>query len=55
VDLRLERLTREREADWLALMSRDEHGSRCWCVAWWVPTWDAYVEQRAVYRLVLAD
>jgi GNAT superfamily N-acetyltransferase len=26
-------------------MARDEHGSQCWCVAWWVPTWEAYVEQ----------
>ena len=45
MDLRLERLTTGREADFLALMARDEHGSQCWCVAWWVPTWDAYVAQ----------
>ncbi len=47
MDLRLERLTQEREADFLALMGRDEHGGRCWCVAWWVPTWDEYVAQSA--------
>jgi hypothetical protein len=40
VDLRLERLTKEREADFLALLGRDDHGGHCWCVAWWVPTWD---------------
>ena len=46
VDLRLERLTKERENDFLALMARDEHeGAQCWCVAWWVPTWEAYLEQ----------
>ena len=43
MDLRLERLTKDREADFLALMARDEHeGARCWCVAWWVPTWPVY-------------
>ena len=26
-------------------MGRDEHGGRCWCVAWWAPTWDEYVAQ----------
>jgi GNAT superfamily N-acetyltransferase len=45
VDLRLERLTKDREDDFLALMARDEHGGQCWCVAWWVPTWDEYVAQ----------
>ena len=45
MDLRLERLTKDREADFLALMGRDEHGGQCWCSAWWVPTWDEYVAQ----------
>ena len=45
MDLRLEPLTKEREADFLALMARDEHGGQCWCVAWWVPTWEEYVAQ----------
>ncbi len=42
MDLRVERLTADREGDFLALMVRDSAGSECWCVAWWVPTWDAY-------------
>lgn len=42
MDLRLERLTKDREADFLALMARDEHGGQCWCVAWWVSDWPAY-------------
>ena len=43
VDLRVEPLTAEREQDFLALMSRDEHeGAQCWCVAWWVPDWPTY-------------
>jgi GNAT superfamily N-acetyltransferase len=59
VDLRLERLTKEREADFLALMARDEHGGRCWCVAWWVATWEDYIgqspeEHRAVRDDLLA-
>ena len=45
MDLRLEPLTKEREADFLALMARDEHGGQCWCSAWWVPTWEEYVAQ----------
>ena len=45
MDLRLEPLTKEREADFLALMARDEHGGQCWCVAWWVPTWESYIGQ----------
>ena len=45
MDLRIERLTDQRRADFLALLARDEHGGQCWCVAWWVPTWDEYVAQ----------
>ena len=45
MDLRVEPLTKDREGDFLALMARDEHGGRCWCSAWWVPTWEAYVDQ----------
>jgi GNAT superfamily N-acetyltransferase len=54
-DLRLERLTRDREADFLALMARDEHGGQCWCSAWWVPTWDAYVDATADDRRAVRD
>jgi len=43
VELRIERLTKDTEGDFVALMARDEHGARCWCVAWWVPTWEEYV------------
>jgi GNAT superfamily N-acetyltransferase len=43
VELRVERLTDEREGDFFALMARDEHeGAHCWCVAWWVPDWPTY-------------
>ena len=60
MDLRLERLNQDREADFLALMARDEHGGRCWCSAWWVPTWQAYIDQspeehRAVRDEVFAE
>ncbi len=42
-DVRVDRLTAEREHDFLALMSRDEHeGAQCWCAAWWVPDWPTY-------------
>jgi GNAT superfamily N-acetyltransferase len=55
VDFRLERLTQDREADFLALMGRDEHGGQCWCVAWWVPTWDTYVAQSAEQHREVRD
>jgi GNAT superfamily N-acetyltransferase len=55
VDLRVERLTADREGDFLALMARDEHGGQCWCVAWWVPTWEAYVEQTPEQRRAVRD
>lgn len=45
MDLRVERLTADREGDFLALMARDAHGGQCWCTAWWVPTWEAYLDQ----------
>ncbi len=55
MQLQLERLTKDREADFLALMARDEHGGQCWCTAWWVPTWDAYVAQTAEQHRVVRD
>jgi GNAT superfamily N-acetyltransferase len=45
VDLRVEPLTKDREGDFVALMARDSHGgAQCWCAAWWVPTWEAYID-----------
>jgi GNAT superfamily N-acetyltransferase len=55
VDLRIERLTEDREADFLALMGRDEHGGQCWCVAWWVPSWEAYSAATAEENRAVRD
>ncbi len=55
MDLTIERLTTGREADFLALMARDEHGGQCWCSAWWVPTWEEYAEQSAEERRAVRD
>jgi GNAT superfamily N-acetyltransferase len=55
VDLSVERLTKDREADFLALMARDEHGSQCWCSAWWVPTWEGYGDQSPEERRAVRD
>ena len=49
------RSTGDREGDFLALMERDEHGGQCWCSAWWVPTWEAYVDQTAEERRAVRD
>ena len=55
MDLRVEPLTKDREGDFLALMERDEHGGQCWCSAWWVPTWEAYVDQTPEERRAVRD
>ena len=55
MDLRVERLTKERKADFLALMGRDEHGGQCWCTAWWVPTWEAYSANSADDNRLVRD
>lgn len=55
MDLRIERLTEDREGDFLALMGRDEHGSQCWCVAWWVPSWDTYAGQTPEERRTIRE
>jgi GNAT superfamily N-acetyltransferase len=55
VDLRVERLTTEREQDFLALMAREQHGGQCWCSAWWVPTWEDYLEATPDQRRVVRD
>jgi GNAT superfamily N-acetyltransferase len=55
VDLRVERLTPERESDFVAFMQRNEDGAWCWCSAWWTPTWEGFGDRTAEQNRGLRD
>lgn len=51
--MEVKRLSAETSEDFFRLHSDDNHAGWCQCVAWWVPSWDGFMDRTAEENLAL--